>query len=198
MSRYPKQLRQLLGEVDKHEMTILKDDGLYRHLRFKRPGSSLYWFDIITWPWHLVIDGDLESFHFSREEDMFPWFESSGDINPDYWAEKLRGPTASVTYSPELFKRAVFERFWEDREHRSDRGLENAPLWREIRRDLMDIAEWGEEHVRAALRDFQFDKYVFTDSYDMNFRELDHHYLLSCHAINWGIRKYRAAQAVAA
>ena len=42
-----------------HAMTILRDDGLYRHLRFKRPNTSSYYFDIITWPGYLAITGDM-------------------------------------------------------------------------------------------------------------------------------------------
>lgn len=188
-TRYPKQLNQLMGEVTEHELTVLKDDGLYRHLRFKRPGSSLYWFDIITWPYHLVIDGDLQSFHFSREEDMLSFFEfGSGDINPDYWAEKLRGSVEIRTYSAERFRQSVFERFWEDRLRRD----ENAELWREICRDVLDAAYLGEDEARFAVEHFEFDGYRFTDAFEMDFRELDHHYLLSCHAIRWGIRQYRS------
>src|SRR5580692_6155935 len=82
-----------------HEMTVLHDDGLYRHLRFmqvitdeltgKQSRSSFYWFDLVTWPGNLVINGDMETFAFARSDDMFGFFR--GDrINPGYWAEKVR------------------------------------------------------------------------------------------------------------
>ena len=33
-----------------HRLEIIRDDGFYRHLRMKQPGTSCYYFDIITWP----------------------------------------------------------------------------------------------------------------------------------------------------
>jgi len=59
-----------------HEMTVLHEDGLYRHLRFRKPagGYSEYWFDLVTWPGVLVIRGDMETFAFSRTEDMLAFF----------------------------------------------------------------------------------------------------------------------------
>src|SRR3954466_1726422 len=74
-----------------HEVTVLHDDGLYRHLRFRSPDHSAYWFDLITVPGCLIFRGDGDSFVFSRTEDMFGFFRSSreGSINPTYWSEKL-------------------------------------------------------------------------------------------------------------
>ena len=36
-------------------MDALRDDGLYRHLRFRINGGGFTWFDIVTWPGKLVI-----------------------------------------------------------------------------------------------------------------------------------------------
>jgi hypothetical protein len=45
-------------ETEHHELTVLHDDGLYRHLKFKQPGNSAYWFDLITaWDEHAAEDG---------------------------------------------------------------------------------------------------------------------------------------------
>src|ERR1700760_3629526 len=85
-------------EITRHEMKVVRDDGLYRHLRFKRPDTGMYYFDLITWPWHLCITGDAsDGLVFSRTEDMFTFFGSSPDyrINPKYWAEKLQIPGRS-------------------------------------------------------------------------------------------------------
>lgn len=72
-----------------HEMAVLHDDGLYRHLRFSRPETGVYSFDIVTWPGYLSLTGDLTSgLTFCRIEDMLEFF--AGDrINPGYWSEKL-------------------------------------------------------------------------------------------------------------
>lgn len=97
-----------------HELTILHDDGLYRHLRCSKPDSSFYWFEIITWPGSLAIRGDMDSGHvFSRIDDMFAFFRSNGNIhgiNPGYWAEKLAQRAQSVRkYSENLLRARIDE-----------------------------------------------------------------------------------------
>ncbi|WP_224293680.1 hypothetical protein [Klebsiella michiganensis] len=32
-----------------HRLEIIRDDGLYRHLRMQQPGTSNYYYDVITW-----------------------------------------------------------------------------------------------------------------------------------------------------
>lgn len=39
---------RFLRDVERHEMTTIRDDRLDRHLRFKTPGTSCYYFDIVT------------------------------------------------------------------------------------------------------------------------------------------------------
>ena len=73
-----------------HRMEIIRDDGLYRHLRMKQPGTSCYYFDIITWPGYLTVTGDMGTWTFSRIADMFDFFGAwKGVINTHYWSEKL-------------------------------------------------------------------------------------------------------------
>ncbi len=102
-------------DTAEHEMTILHDDGLYRHIRFTKPGGSSYWYDLITVPRALIFRGDYESHVFSIAEDMFAFFRSNPDrgmrpISPDYWAQKLTSDRDCVkTYSPELFEQIVKE-----------------------------------------------------------------------------------------
>jgi hypothetical protein len=97
-----------------HEITVLHDDGPYRHLRFKSPDQSAYWFDIITWPGCLTVRGDLNSsYTFAATTDMFGFFRGNshnGSINPDYWTQKLTTPggrDAITNYDPELFEQQV-------------------------------------------------------------------------------------------
>jgi hypothetical protein len=90
MSYYPKEEARFIKDTAEHEMTILHNDGLYRHLRFKKPGTRFYWFDLITWPGYLTIAGDMGTFTFERTEDMLTFFRGAGDINPQYWSEKIR------------------------------------------------------------------------------------------------------------
>ena len=103
-------------DVADHQMTVLHEDGTYRHLRFKRPDTGTYWFDLITWPGCLAINGDMQSFLFARLTDMFEFFRADS-INPTYWSEKLRASSGVRRYSEDVFRDRVNE---EVAEHAKD------------------------------------------------------------------------------
>lgn len=98
-------------DIAEHTLTVLHDDGLYRHLRFRNPKSSFYWFDIVTWPGSLAVRGDCGGFVFSRVDDMFEFFRRNGNehgINPGYWAEKMPDGGRSVhEYSEDKLRAKV-------------------------------------------------------------------------------------------
>lgn len=104
-----------------HEITILEDDGLYRHVRFqgrypddykvpefRGKKHIFYYFDLVTWPGSLVIRGDMESYLFTRLDDMFEFFRDHKP-NPGYWAEKLPAAMREDTkrYSEDLLAQLV-------------------------------------------------------------------------------------------
>lgn len=78
--------------IAQHEMTVYKDEGFYRHIRFGRPKSSIYYFELTTWPGYLAVTGDCGDFLFTRTTDMFTFFRrnigSELSINHGYWQEK--------------------------------------------------------------------------------------------------------------
>lgn len=91
--------KSFLRDVKDHVMEIRQDDGLYRSIRFQKPGRWTYGFDITTWPGYLCISGDMGCFVFARLPDMFEFFRGQkphikGDktlgINLGYWAEKVQ------------------------------------------------------------------------------------------------------------
>jgi hypothetical protein len=179
-------------------MTILHDDGLYRHVRFQRPGSSIYRFDLVTWPGHLSITGDLESYTFARDLDMFEFFASTpGHINPGYWAEKIRAGSSPMEHSPARFKQAVVQHFWDSRAMYPG---ESVQLFQAIRADVLDYSEY-EETARGALDSFRYNSinsyrvFDFADWRDWDLADWSVHYLWSLHAIVWGIDQYRKATA---
>lgn len=105
---------QFLTDVKDHEMQILMDNGIYRHLRFKRPNSGTYYFDIMTYPNTLVISGDMGAGAYSRLTDMFEFFRTDSRymnksglaINPQYWGEKIIcGKDDFTKFSPEQCKK---------------------------------------------------------------------------------------------
>jgi|HubBroStandDraft_2_1064218.scaffolds.fasta_scaffold12081_7 predicted HAD superfamily Cof-like phosphohydrolase len=151
-----------------HEMTVLRDDGLYRHLRFfgvttmpdgKVSRTSAYWFELVAWPGGLVINGDMGSAHFTCTDDMFGFFRGGrGRINPGYWAEKAgSGRDGLCRYDEDRFRQLVMEYVGEAEEDWP--GL-TAAVERDIFPDgLGSLAEWdtaSEDGARAALDEFRF------------------------------------------
>ena len=194
---YPKVYKQLLGFVEKHEMKIFHEDGLYRHLRFKSPGTGIGYFDLVTWPGSLAIRGDIgEGFIFTREQDMIPWFhtDAPGHINPQYWSEKLDRGTREVR---RVFSEEKFETYLKSQveEFAATHG-----------QDLEEVREHVELEGQFEYVGDTNSAYSFMDSLSFEGRridesltdsveswlEYDHHFLLACHAILWGVQKYRS------
>jgi len=178
--------------TQKHQMTVLREDGLYRHVRFAQPGTGIWRFDLVTWPGHLVVTGDIEDFHFARVPDMFEFFRSQpGYINPHYWSEKLVGPQRYESFSTEVLKQRVYQDFrewcgWKEGPHR--------PLWQAIREEVLHcLDECDETIARQRLSRFSFGGFTFGDSWEWKLREYDWHFLVSLHSIVWGINEYDKA-----
>lgn len=204
-------------ETAGHEMTVLHDDGLYRHLAFRHKGpnySGYYWFDLITVPGTLILQGDGDSFVFSRTRDMFEFFRGPvGHINPHYWAEKLtssRGGRGGVMkYDHELLAACVQE---DIAEYYKGKTIPDG-LMDEIRREILDELIGDESLDRTRVDEFTFYEnpddrwkvprkvpdFRFAYTYEWKCQDYDWWYLWACHAIVWGISKYDAhcAKAVA-
>ena len=190
------------GGTSGHEMTVLHDDGLYRHLRFKKPGTGIYWFGLVTVPGSLIFQGDGRSLVFSRIDDMFEFFRSpTGQINPGYWAEKLTsGRDQVMKYDEEIFTSHVLENAAEALH--DDPGLTG--LTEAVQREIIESDEIGfEAEALRAVRDFEFYKneeeryrhgkspdFQFDDVWEWNCRDYDWWFLWACHAIVWGIAQY--------
>jgi hypothetical protein len=118
---------RFLKDAGKHTMTVIQDDGIHRHLGFRKPSpaGSEYWFKLITYPGELVITGDMGTCVFRRLEDMFEFFradqkhhEKTGQddtlgINPQYWGRKLQAfpKEGYKQFSAETFRANVKESF---------------------------------------------------------------------------------------
>lgn len=152
------------------QMTVALDQGLYRHLRFKAPGS-FDGFDLITWPGRLTIDGGHGTWTFARVEDMFEFFRQHPrrrTINPGYWSEKLlggkgSGRAAAKGYSEDVYRAQVIDhtndviRYLRRRDRLSTDA--HVALVRAVWADLLDKDPWGypgdhEQAAREALDKF--------------------------------------------
>lgn len=94
-------LKDFLEETKNHKIHVLHDEGLYRHLSVNVGGQSLYGLDIVTYPNHLAVSGDIsDGLIFSRVPDMFEFFRRKNGLRAEidyrYWAEKLTSGPASV------------------------------------------------------------------------------------------------------
>lgn len=206
--------RRFKNETAKHEMTILLDQGLHRHLHFAATSGSAYWFDLVTVPGALIFQGDGESFVFRRVRDMFEFFRSNPDrkamrINPHYWSEKLTNGRDSVkVYSSELFKQRVKEEL----DYARESGDRPRGLVKAVRKEILESWEIDhEDSARRVLDEFEFyvkedDRYdpdkqpdfAFSDTYEWDLKDYDWWFLWACHAIVWGIARYDTARKFAA
>lgn len=196
---FPDSTARFKTDTKNHQMTVLHDDGLYRHLRFKPPGISFYWFDIVTWPGKLAFVGDGEGFVFSRLDDMFEFFRMSrGRINPMYWAEKLVTDTGRArAYSVEKFNGRLAEALANVEDdypgvtaawaaHVEDYDTNYAPNAREALADFRFVPE-GAPVEQPPFR--------FTDTWEWDFQDWHWWFLWACQGIAWGISQYDALKA---
>ena len=132
-------------EIVDHEMRIHLDDGLYRHIRYQKPGTGVQYFNLTTFPHHLCISGDMGTYVFSRVEDMFGFFRDPGmskGINLGYWGEKLKSVSTFGGYEKfnvEEFKECVETRFIEYRDYLDDGDLADK-IWAGIKATVVDPA----------------------------------------------------------
>jgi hypothetical protein len=177
-------------DTTRHQMTVLHDDGLYRHLRFMRAGGGEFWFDLITWPGCLTIRGDYgDAYTFTRERDMFPFFRADRHwgINPHYWSQKLDGRRQSATeYSEDVFRQTVCELFVSAVQcGEAPRGLGKA-----VRAEILNQDLYDEGDARKLLESFEYKGFIFGDTWEFNFHDYEPSFLWACHAIVWGIARW--------
>jgi hypothetical protein len=191
-------------DTAEHEMTILHDDGLYRHIRFERKDSSGYWFSLTSWPQKLAVNGSVGTYVFSRMEDMFEFIRTScstGVPNHTYWDEKIvAAGEPAITYSMDLLEKEVAEYFVETEAEKHWPGVTEA--WNEkVNGFLAEYDTTNEHGARHALHDFTYkpddapdggEPFQFYDTQDWTLQDYDWKYLWCCHAAMWGISQYDA------
>ncbi|MBG6246725.1 hypothetical protein CS369_22090 [Candidatus Symbiopectobacterium sp. 'North America'] len=190
---------RFLDNVSGHLMTIHRDDGLYRHVQFSRPGTNCYRFDLITWPGYLCVTGDVGCWTFSRIADMFEFFACNFDrgINPGYWAEKLQAG-AGCSYQKLCFEwdhGAFMTALREWHENWLDEGQNEDD--KESAEDSIGVIKMNSEDAHSAWRALEDADLPGIDIYDFadhRFETHTTHYLWICHAIVWGIQRYNASK----
>jgi hypothetical protein len=184
---------RFLNDVKNHEMQIISDDGVSRRIRFKEPGTSCYYFDLITWSGHLCVTGDCGTYVFNRIEDMFEFFRYDR-INPGYWEEKcisIDRHGGTEKYNPDKFKHHVLHAFWHGTSEMP--RTERRELWAEIKEEVLPHAHDGIERALDAAMSFNHEEFKFIDFWNHEFTELSFHFIWNLYAIIYGISKYDEA-----
>lgn len=204
--------KKFLERVKNHTMEVIRDDGLYRHVRFSNNGSSIDRFDLVTWPWHLCYTGDMGTYVFCRTEDMFQFFrtrpkdDGSIYINEGYWAEKLEAVDRASgvrKFDEARFREAVRDH-WKDMVSHAIRAghmdkAGSARLWEAMEHDVLSCLEDGEIRARDAADSFECEiqghTYRLEDFWDHDFETFTGRFIWACYAIAWGIKQYEEAKA---
>lgn len=197
---------QFLRDVRHHQMRVVRNDGLYRHLRFANPSTCNQWFELLTWPGALAMSGDMGSWLFRRElfrreQDMFGFFRTTtGEINPRYWHEKLEAidRDGAKEFAIETLLKQAFYRIdsWDLSEQEAD----------EVKEDLeFELSGGGHSEPEAltVLREWGYDlkepdpsgykrRVFFSDDLPDGL-DWTHRYLWACHAIVWAIEQFDKA-----
>lgn len=194
---------EFLMEVTKHGIEIIADSGTHRHIIFKNLESSNFWFELITWPGTLCINGDCGTYVFSRLPDMFNFFrqknsDSGLSINPHYWGEKLQAMdrcSGFVEFDGDAFRERVkdhFDNFIESHEEIDDESKNQ--LLDEIKEEVLYYSD-SEHEAYLAVQDFSHEigdhTFEFTGFLDgCGTETYTSRYLWCLYAIVWGIKKY--------
>jgi len=169
--------QRFLKEVEQHVMEIHRDDGLYRHIRFRRPGTMCMHFDLITWPGYLCYCGDMGTYVFCRLADMFEFFRTDRKyaerhgrqlgINLSYWSEKLiavdgsRRNGSATEFSEEKLVQTLKQiRLRWIRDAAANKSLtkeQRRALWEAVDEDVLArLHDDGEQAAYLAARDFNW------------------------------------------
>ena len=200
-----------LKDVQNHVIEIFRDDGVNRHIRFRKPGTMCMHFDLITWPGYLCYTGDMGTYVFQRLEDMFEFFRRGNkdklfQIDFRYWAEKLQavdsscGKGSATEFSKERFTAVINDyRLRWIRDAKADGCLNKAfrrELWQAVEDEVLSGYDDDEHEMYRRANEFSWQPlphhptYSFNDLWDHRFTEYTHHFTWCCYALAWSINKY--------
>ena len=217
---------RFLRDVAEHAMTVIREDGVSRHIRFAKPGTGCMHFDLITWPGILCYTGDMGTYVFQRTTDMFEFFrhdraynQSRGrklSINLGYWTEKLIAIDGSrhggkvKEFDDEKFKRVINEYRVDWMRDAKERGTLDKDgrreLWEAVEDEVIGVLVDGGDRAQYAAYDFnhtapsdaQRRGWQFDDLFEHDFTEYTHSIIWCCYALAWGIEKYDASKLLSA
>ena len=172
--------------VAEHQLEILQDDGLYRHLRFQKPGTWIYGFDFVTWPGFLAYCGDMGDYLFQRTPDMLAFFRGGQGREPplEYWAEKCvaHDRDGVKQYCPGRAREAIAE--W------LDDAEATAELREEVEDEILSVLDDGQDALRRAVGHFEHQGWSFQDFHEVDLTVWTFRFRFCCYALQWGVAQY--------
>lgn len=195
MTDYPEIAARFARDTAAHQMTVLHDDGLYRHLKLADPAGNFYRFDIVTWPHNLFLRGDGFSFGFAvwPTEDMFDVFRGSrsGGINPGYWQEKVTAGKVR-DWSEELFRAWVLDEA--TKAEAQHPGAIKAVTRQILHSDEHSLEYQGTaEYAVASFHHHDF-RLRIPHEWEKDFQDYSWEFLFACHAVLFGIDQWDASR----
>lgn len=206
-----------LNDVAEHVVEVIRDEGVYRHIRFRKPGTMCFHFDLITWPGYLCYTDDMGTYVFKRLEDMFQFFRTKpykdrdplDQIDQRYWAEKLEATNkhgGHLEFDNKAFRREITEQRRKlFVEHGKDMSyMDRQEFWSSLE-DAKNCADEGEHQTFSVVQDWSFIYYrphprfhsskqdvriqLSTDEFP-SCKTYTYHFLWCCYALAWGIKQY--------
>lgn len=184
------------------EMEVLLDDGPYRHLRFARPGTTYYSFELITAPEMLVyIAADKEHrLIFRTAFQALSLFRGPEDpetgqnvyrIHPKRYAQRLPNAGREVeSFSSEEARAQIEEIIADYAEEFAEDGEDaTGPHPDDLRIDVDQADLLYEEGVRELLSGWET-LGVCADTFELDFEVWDRWYLTALHQIAHGVHMY--------
>jgi len=203
--QYEEQFAQFQKDVAEHAVTVLRDDGVYRHIRARCGDSYTYGFDVITWPGYLCYSGDVGCFVFSRLPDMFEFFRGrrTAMVDRGYLAEKAVATDKHDgirRFSEDMFRAAVKDDFDAFVSAHDLSEASAGELWALIEEDVFSYSDnlhdalnavgcfrWAPDHLQAP-RGYE----VFPDFWEHRLEEYTPRFAWCCYAVPWAIEQYDA------
>jgi hypothetical protein len=184
---------RFLEDIKDHKMTIIHDDGIYRHLIFSK-GSFDMRYEIITFPGGLLMTGDMGTWEFERTEDMFNFFrhpKGNLEINTGYWAEKCQAESVHGgirEFDPDGFRECV-RNYWEECFYKNTESEKAKEVWNDIENQILS-AEDSEWDLVSSLNNFYRKDFDFSDFWESTVTIKTYHYVWACYATAWAVIQY--------
>ena len=191
---------QFLSEVAEHKIRVIRDEGLYKHFSVSKPGDSNQSFEIILFPSHLVITGDMGTYCFSRARDMLQWFvKESGSAMASPEAEIGRWHKSLVSVDAQMGakKKSLSMALGRISENREFYIAEHPDYKDTIESEFDDLVLCSEDGVDVLLNEMYNFKLLLPDEHhpfsDIDFRDVEAYvsqFAWCCYAINYTIGEY--------